>query len=360
MADFTTSKVDGNTVDASEWNQLADLDNAVTSSGQTPSTGNLNQLGIAMAINASGADFYSDSGTANAYVLTAIGTLKSPHAYFDGMRARFRPDNANTGASTVNVATLGVKSIKRPDGTTAASAGDIPANADVELRYDLANGVFVLSGASVQPTIQKFTSGSGTYTTPSGVRYIKVKQVGAGGGGAGSGGSGGTGGTGGNTTFGTTLLVANGGVGGVVNGNIGGAGGTASLGTGPIGTALIGGYGNCGVSSSAVGTFAVGGMGGTSQFGGAGSGGNGNGGGVGGSAVINTGAGGGGAGGTSTTTFAGAGGGAGGYIDAIIANPSATYAYSVGSAGVGGSAGASGFVGGSGSTGYIEVTEYYH
>ena len=106
MADFTTSKVDGNTVDASEWNQLADLDNAVTSSGQTPSTGNLNQLGIAMAINAAGADFYSDSGAADAYVLTAIGTLRSPHAYFDGMRVRFRPDNANTGASTVNVATL--------------------------------------------------------------------------------------------------------------------------------------------------------------------------------------------------------------------------------------------------------------
>lgn len=148
MADFTTSKVDGNTVDASEWNQLADLDNAVTSSGQTPSTGNLNQLGIAMAINAAGADFYSDSGTANAYVLTAIGTLKSPHAYFDGMRVRFRPDNANTGASTVNVATLGVKSIKRSDGTTATSTGDIPANADLELRYDLANGVFVLAASA--------------------------------------------------------------------------------------------------------------------------------------------------------------------------------------------------------------------
>ena len=144
MADFTTSKVDGNTVNASEWNQLADLDNAVTSSGQTPSTGNLNQTGIAMAINAAGADFYSDSGTANAYVLTAIGTLRSPHAYFDGMRVRFRPDNANNGASTVNVATLGVKSITRSDGTTATSTGDIVANADVELRYDLAYGVFII------------------------------------------------------------------------------------------------------------------------------------------------------------------------------------------------------------------------
>ena len=148
MADFTTSKVDGNTVAASEWNQLADLDNAVTSSGQTPATGNLNQTGIAMAINAAGADFYSDSGTASAYVLTAIGTLRSPHAYFDGMRVRFRPDNANTGASTVNVVTLGVKSIKRSDGITATSTGDIVANVDLELRYDLANGVFVLAASA--------------------------------------------------------------------------------------------------------------------------------------------------------------------------------------------------------------------
>ena len=57
------------------------------------------------------------------------------------------------------------------------------------------------------PTIQTFTSGSGTYTTPAGVSWIRVIMVGGGGGGGGSGGSasGGNGGTGGNTTFGTTL-----------------------------------------------------------------------------------------------------------------------------------------------------------
>jgi hypothetical protein len=210
------------------------------------------------------------------------------------------------------------------------------------------------------PTIQKFTSGSGTYTIPAGVLYLRARIVGGGAGGAGSGASAGAGATGGATTFGSSLLTSNGGIGGVVNGALGGAGGTSSLGTGPVGTALSGGYGNCGVSTSAVGTSAIGGMGASSTFGGGGSGGNGNGGGAGGSAIANTGAGGGGAGGSATTTFAGAGGGAGGFVDAIIVSPNATYSYTVGAGGSGGSAGVSGFVGGSGGTGYIEITEFYN
>lgn len=229
-------------------------------------------------------------------------------------------------------------------------------------QYLKSNGASALpSFASfTPPTIQKFTSGSGTYTTPSGVLYLRVKMVGGGGGGGGSGASGGTGTTGGNTTFGTSLLSANGGIGGATNGSLGGAGGTSSLGTGPIGTALSGGYGQAGFTSSAVGSSPCGGFGGTAAFGGAGSGGNGNGGGAGGGAIANTGAGGGGAGGTATTTFSGAGGGAGGYIDAIITSPSSTYSYAVGAAGTAGTAGTSGFAGGAGGSGYIEVTEYYN
>lgn len=37
------------------------------------------------------------------------------------------------------------------------------------------------------PTVQKFTSGSGTYTTPSGVKWIRVRMVGGVGGPGGSG-----------------------------------------------------------------------------------------------------------------------------------------------------------------------------
>jgi hypothetical protein len=210
----------------------------------------------------------------------------------------------------------------------------------------------------VVPTVQKFTSGSGTYTKPANVLYIRVRMVGGGGGGGGGGNSGGgAGGTGGNTTFGSSLLVANGGVGGGARAGVGGAGGTASLGTGPIGTALTGGSGTAAPSLNA--NFQAGGMGGASAFGGTGVGGQPNTGSTLG-APDNTGGGGGG-GGTNATAgnAAGSGGGAGGFVDAIITSPASTYAYGVGAAGSSGASGSNGGSGGTGGSGYIEVTEYY-
>lgn len=220
--------------------------------------------------------------------------------------------------------------------------------------------VTVIGTAAVAPTIQKFTSGSGTYTLPSSPRtplYLRVRMIGAGGGGGGSGtGSFGTGGSGTTTTFGTTLLSAGGGSGGA-QATTGGAPGTSSLGTGPIGTALPGGYGAGGPYTNTLAEITVGGHGGTGPLGGAGSGGEGANGIPGGT---NTGGGGGG-GGTGATTAAqtGCGGGSGGFIDALISGPSSSYAYSVGTAGTAGTAGTSGFAGGAGGSGYIEVTEYY-
>ena len=142
MADFNTSKVDGNTVDASEWNQLASIDNFISTSGQTPSTTNLNQTGIAAARYSSGGQFYTDSGIANAYVLSPVSPFKSPvssgsgEGYFVGMIIRFRAGNANTGASTVNVNSAGVKNLKQADGTTDLAAGDIPTTQDSIFRYN--------------------------------------------------------------------------------------------------------------------------------------------------------------------------------------------------------------------------------
>ena len=209
------------------------------------------------------------------------------------------------------------------------------------------------SGISTIPTVQTILSGSGTYTTPTGPAplYLRVRMVGGGGGGGGAGAGGGTGlgGTGGTTTFGTSLLVANGGVGGA-NGIDGPMGGTASLGVGPTGIALSGGSGMGGVFGNMTGM-----PGASSPFGGAG----------GGryytstspaySATPNTGSGGGGGG--STSQYSGAGGAAGGYIDATINNPSATYAYNVGTGGAGGVGSFN--TGGDGGSGVIIVEAYY-
>lgn len=210
------------------------------------------------------------------------------------------------------------------------------------------------------PTVQKFTTGSGTYTTPTSPRtplYIRVRMVGGGGGGSGSGtASGGNGGSGGNTTFGTTLLVANGGGGGQYNSSQG-SGGSASLGSGPIGTAITGGKGGPGTSTGTTAVNLTGGSGASSPFGGEGAGGMYTSSGT--AAVANTGSGGGGGGTGASAGATGPGGGAGGYVDAIITSPASSYSYAIGASGAAGSAGTSGSVGGAGGSGYIEVTEYY-
>lgn len=210
----------------------------------------------------------------------------------------------------------------------------------------------------VVPTIQKFTSGTGTYTTPAGVLYIRVRMVGGGGGGAGSGTSSGTSaGAGGNTTFGTTLLAANGGA--LCNYNSdGGAGGSASLGSGPIGVAISGGGGGNSGNQITVNGVSGGSPGGNSIFGGGAPGGSYGSAGL--NASTNSGGGGGG-GGTNNTVGSswGGGGGSGGSVDAIITSPSSTYAYAVGSGGTGGGAGPSGLAGGNGAAGIIIVEEHY-
>ena len=222
----------------------------------------------------------------------------------------------------------------------------------------------VSSNQQTLPTVQTFTSGSGTYTKPAGVSYIRVRAVGGGGGGGGGSHTtaAGAGGNGGNTTFGTALLTANGGAGGGAASPNGGLGGTASLGTGPIGTALPGGMGTGSGQSSTASSYSPGGMGGSTIFGGAGSGG-----GAalaGSSGVVNTGGGGGGGAGASapTTSQSGAGGGAGGFVDALISGGTlaATFPYAVGAGGASGNLGTTGDgAGGAGGSGYIEVTEYY-
>src|SRR5262249_5791248 len=88
------------------------------------------------------------------------------------------------------------------------------------------------------PTIQTFTSGSGTYTTPSGVLYLKLRMIGGGSGGAGSGtgSSGGAGGAGGDTTWKTSgdvnIITCSGGTATGTSGGSAGGGGGVSTGAG--------------------------------------------------------------------------------------------------------------------------------
>lgn len=217
-------------------------------------------------------------------------------------------------------------------------------------------GNWAASAVSSAPTIQKFTTGSGTYTTPANVKYIQVELVGGGAGGGGTGGAGvSAGGIGGNTTFGSTVVVGNGGLGGGSEAGVtGGAGGTSSL-SGSSGLNVDGGDGMSG--NTAITAFSViGGGGGGSALGGAGHSNPSSGAGA--DARTNSGSGGGGAISRSGNNAAG-GGGAGGYARALVFTPAATYAYAIGAPGNAGIAGTGGFAGGAGGRGLIVVTEYY-
>lgn len=203
------------------------------------------------------------------------------------------------------------------------------------------------------PTQTVLTSGSGTYTVPDGVLYLKVRPVGGGGGGASSGtiATVASGTDGGDTTFGT--LTAGGGKKGVANSAASAAGGACTNGD-------INFTGTSGGTASTSGSLsALGGYGASSYFGGGGSGGGI--GSAGSAAATNTGSGGGGGGVVSgASSVAGPGGAAGGYLEKTIASPSATYSYGVGAAGVGGVAGTSGAAGANGAAGSIIIDEFYN
>jgi hypothetical protein len=326
MAKFT-SKSTGDQLSASEYNNVQlPREDILTTSGITGVNGDNTQLAKAVANYAAVSTYYTDSGAADAYVLNAVNSFRSPTAYVDGLEVRFRAGNANTGAATVNVAGLGVKNIKKQDGTTDLSATDITIGQDTYLRYDLANDAMIIVESLIGNTlesVQIFTS-SGTWNKPAGINSVLVQLVGAGGSGASTtiiNSAGGAGAGGYAQSFITSGLgsseivtVGVGGV-GVVSGNPGNNGGTTSFGahlsaTGGSGGTFgsgFGGTGGSGIVNTGVGFGTIGQSGGTGQVG-SGAGGNGDAAGCGGSSFF----GGGGAGGSGSTVGSapGIGGGA--------------------------------------------------
>lgn len=142
-------KVTGGTLPAAEWNEVpSELQNVIEKTGQTLSSVDLDQLGKGIAVYVAAGDFYVDSGAANAYILGAVGSRQTPPSYVNGMKIRYIPANSNTGASTVNVSALGVKNLRRVDGT-ALQASDLQAGVPVSFQYDTTSGTFLKNGESL-------------------------------------------------------------------------------------------------------------------------------------------------------------------------------------------------------------------
>lgn len=135
-------------VDAAWLNiQQTEQKNLIEASGQTQNDAILNQEAISVASTAAqGGIFTTDSGAANAYVLTQISPFTAPFSLKNGLTITFRAANANTGACTANAFGLLAKAIKQSDGSTDPVAGMISATQDTTLRYD--GTVWRLSGLS--------------------------------------------------------------------------------------------------------------------------------------------------------------------------------------------------------------------
>jgi len=127
----------------------AGLSNCITKDGQTTITQNIPfnnkritglQAGVSITDACNIQNLVSNTGK---YVVTVGGTVDAitlaPFpalgAYVNGMELIFVSTGANTGAVTVNVSSLGAKSVTK-NGATALSAGDIPSGAIVRLIYD--------------------------------------------------------------------------------------------------------------------------------------------------------------------------------------------------------------------------------
>jgi hypothetical protein len=84
-------------------------------------------------------NFGIDNGANDSYVVTLS---PAPIDYTNGMMVLFRANTVNTGAASINLNGLGVKTIVKRVNTTLAN-GDIPALAVCLLIYDGANFVLL-------------------------------------------------------------------------------------------------------------------------------------------------------------------------------------------------------------------------
>lgn len=271
------------------------------------------------------------------------------------MQGRNAADNANINIIKVN------SSDQVEIGAVLNMGTNLISNvADPVSAQDVATKNYVDSISGGAPLVTVYNSGSGTHTLTGSPKYIRVRMIGGGGGGWGSGTAQGTSPTAGsNSTFGTSLLTANGGAISASYAGIGGLGGTGTINSPAYGHASPGASGGPSGFSGPSGGSAVypaGGDGGGGTSGGSPT----FGGGVGQSGIANTGrGGGGGAGAGNASMSSGAGGGQGAIVEAFIATPSSSYSYAVGAGGSAGGAGTSGYAGGAGGSGVIIVEEYY-
>ncbi|MFX4261048.1 phage tail protein [Pelotomaculum propionicicum] len=114
------------------------------------------------------------SGATNVYIVTLNPV---PASYTEGMAIAIKISIENTGASTVNVNGLGVKSIKKPNGNDV-SAGNLKAGSIYTLRYNGTNFILQGEGGGGTATTGDVLAGK-TFTNDSGEQAGAMPNRGA-------------------------------------------------------------------------------------------------------------------------------------------------------------------------------------
>lgn len=99
----------------------------------------------------------STGGSANAYTFTSNQVLTS---LTDGFKIAFICSATNTGASTINVDSLGAKPLRKVSGT-ALSAGDLVANCVYTAAYDSGGDEWLIHGGNTQNKDAELTAIAG-------------------------------------------------------------------------------------------------------------------------------------------------------------------------------------------------------
>lgn len=123
--------------------------NFVTTSGQelTPANGsssNLYQIPMASAIYGMGASTFTDTGTANSYVLTPMASgliVPSNYDLLNGCTVMFKPNNSNTGAASAQISGYGDMPILTPS--------NVPLVANMMLNTEYCILLFILLSPGV-------------------------------------------------------------------------------------------------------------------------------------------------------------------------------------------------------------------
>ena len=150
---------------------MAELENIVTSADIVlndeagPDT-DFNMISKAVSAYTNAGSTYQDSGISNSYVLSLTTNLKPVYKYYDRMTVMFKAGNSCTGASVINVSSLGAKNLTKPGGSNL-SYGDLRSGEHIICVYILSEDRFEIANKIMTNIVTQTINGGTPWTSAS-------------------------------------------------------------------------------------------------------------------------------------------------------------------------------------------------